>query len=77
MALSAPGTQAFKQDFAKWEQLRTETTRLLDIAATTLADRVQARDARRLAAGASDRPPAGYQQQVDSYFKALAAKKKP
>ena len=24
LALSAPGTEAFKQDFAKWEQLRAE-----------------------------------------------------
>ena len=78
MALSAPGTETFKQDFAKWEQLRAEATRVLEIAGTTLAERLQARGPNdRLAAGADDRPPAGYQKQVDSYFKALAAKKKP
>jgi hypothetical protein len=78
MALSAPGTETFKQDFAKWEQLRAQASRVLEIAGTTLAERLQARGPNdRLAAGADDRPPAGYQKQVDSYFKALAAKKKP
>jgi hypothetical protein len=78
LALSAPGTEAFKQDFAKWEQLRAQATRVLEIAGTTLAGRLQARGANdRLAAGADDRPPSDYQKQVDSYFKALAAKKQP
>ena len=41
-------------------------------------DILQTRQAKdRLAAGADDKPPAGYQQQVDSYFKAIAGKKKP
>ena len=30
-----------------------------------------------LAAGADDKAPAGYQKQVDDYFKAIAGKKKP
>ena len=30
----------------------------------------------RLAVGVDDRPPAGYQDQVDSYFKSLAGRKK-
>ena len=78
MALSAPGSEAFKQDFAKWEQLRVQATRVLEIAGTTLAERLQARAPNnRLAAGADDRAPADYQKQVDSYFKALAATKKP
>ena len=76
MALSAPGTEGFKQDFAKWEQLRAEATRVLEVAEASLVQRLQVRSPHdRLAAGANDRPPAGYRQQVDSYFKALAAKK--
>jgi hypothetical protein len=78
MVMSAPGTEAFKQDFATWEQLRKQATLALERAESELSRKLQARNARdRLAAGVDDRPPAGYQQQVDSYFKALAEGKKP
>ena len=78
MVLSAPGTEAFKQDFAKWEALRKQVTLALDRAETSVSQRLQARQARdRLAAGVDDKAPANYQQQVDSYFKALATPKKP
>jgi hypothetical protein len=77
MALSAPGTEAFKQDFAKWDQLRTQATHLLEVAESGLSARLQARDAHdRLAAGIEDKSPAAYQKQVDNYFKALATAKK-
>ncbi len=73
MVTSAPGTEPFKQDFARWEELRKQVTLALDGAATGLSKKLQERDARdRLAAGVDDKPPADYQQQVDSYFKALA-----
>jgi hypothetical protein len=78
MVLSAPGTEAFKQDFAKWEALRKQVTLALDRAESSISQRLQARQARdRLAAGVDDKAPPSYQQQVDSYFKALATKKKP
>jgi hypothetical protein len=78
MVMSAPGTEAFKQDFTKWEQLRKQVSLALDRAESELSRRLQARDTRdRLAAGADDRPPAGYQDQVDSYFKSLAGGKQP
>jgi hypothetical protein len=76
MVMSAPGTEPFKQDFAKWEQLRKQVTLALDRAESELSRKLQARDSRdRLAAGVDDEPPAAYQQQVDSYFKSLAGKK--
>lgn len=76
MVLSAPGTQAFKQDFAKWEDLRRQATQLLEQAESNLSKRLQAKGAKeRLASGLDDQPPASYSQQVESYFKALAAKK--
>jgi hypothetical protein len=78
MTLSAPGTEAFKQDFAKWQELRRQATQALDVAETTLGKKLQEKEAKdRLAAGVDDRAPAAYQQQVDSYFKALASRKKP
>jgi hypothetical protein len=78
MVLSAPGTEAFKQDFAKWEALRKQVTLALDRAESSLTQRLQARQSGdRLAAGVDDKAPVDYQQQVDSYFKALATPKKP
>ena len=78
MTLSAPGTEAFKQDFAKWEELRKQATQALERAESSLSSKLQAQQSRdRLAVGVDDTPPAAYQQQVDSYFKALATKAKP
>ena len=76
--LTAPGTEAFKQDFAKWEEMRKQATQALDIVESTLSKKIQAQQARdRLAAGADDKAPPGYQKHVDDYFKAIAGKKKP
>jgi hypothetical protein len=76
--LSAPGTEAFKQDFAKWEEMRRQATQLLETVESSLSKKIQAKQSRdRLAAGADDNAPAGYEKQVDSYFKAIAGKKKP
>jgi hypothetical protein len=77
MTLSAPGTEAFKQDFAKWDELRRQATRALESAESSLSKKLQEAQARdRLAAGVDDAAPAGYRQQVNSYFKALATRKK-
>ena len=78
MTLSAPGTEAFKQDFARWEELRRQATQALEHAETTLSKKLQQRQAKdRLAAGIDDKPPAEYQTQVDTYFKALATGRRP
>src|SRR5262249_21261349 len=76
MTTSAPGTEAFKQDFAKWDDLRRQATMALDGAQTAIAKKLQAKDSKeRLAAGADDKAPPEYQKQVDAYFKAIAKKK--
>ncbi len=78
MILSAPGTEGFKQDFARWENLRRQATLALEQAESRLTKKLQANDSKnRLAAGVEDRAPAEYQQRVDSYFKAIAAGSKP
>ena len=78
IGVSAPGTEAFKQDFARWEELRRQATQVLDSVEASLSKKLQAKQAHdRLAAGADDKAPAGYQKQVDDYFKAIAGKKKP
>jgi hypothetical protein len=77
LTTSAPGTEAFKQDFAKWEDLRRQATQALEAAQTSLSKKLQTKESKeRLAAGADDKAPPEYQKQVDDYFKAIAAKKK-
>jgi hypothetical protein len=77
MTLSAPGTEAFKQDFAKWQEMKRQVNAALEQVESTLAKKLQERNAKdRLSAGADDQAPAAYQHQVDSYFKALATRKK-
>ena len=75
---SAPGTEGFKQDFAKWEALREQAMRALERVESSLSKRLQDEETHdRLAAGIDDKAPAAYRQQVDNYFKALAARKPP
>ncbi len=75
---AAPGTEAFKQDFAKWEEMRRQATQALENAESTLSKKLLAKQAKdRLASGADDNAPADYKKQVDSYFKAIAGRKKP
>ena len=78
MVLSAPGTQGFKQDFSKWQELTRQVTLALDQVESTAARKLQEKTSKdRLASGGDERAPAEYQQQVDSYFKALATRKRP
>ena len=78
MTMSAPGTEAFKQDFARWEDLKRQMTAALEKAESSLSKKLQAKQARdRLAAGADDKAPPEYRKQVDTYFKAIASRKKP
>jgi len=78
MTFSAPGTEAFKQDFARWQELRDQATRALDRVSAAVSKRLGETGQRdRLAAGVDDKAPAAYRSQVDAYFKAIAAKKAP
>jgi DNA repair exonuclease SbcCD ATPase subunit len=78
MTFSSPGTEGFKQDFARWQELRDQATAALARVETALSKQLQDRQAGdRLAAGVDDKAPASYRSQVDDYFKAIAAKKTP
>jgi hypothetical protein len=78
MTFSSPGTEAFKQDFAKWQTLRDQATRGLERAESSLSNRLQEKaSSGRMAAGIEDKAPAAYQQQVDRYFKALGNRTQP
>ena len=72
-SVSAPGTEAFKQDFANWDSLRRnlenalhqfEAERLRELAAGEIRD--------RLSAGPEETLPERYRRFVDQYYRALA-----
>jgi hypothetical protein len=73
MVTSAPGTEAFKQDFARWESLHREVTLGLERLEASLSQRVIEKAAReRLPSGSADATPPEYAESVDRYFRALA-----
>ncbi len=76
--LSAPGTEAFKQDFAKWESLKKSLALALEQVETSAAAKLRSNDARdKLHAGGSDAVPDAYRALVDRYYRALAERRKP
>ncbi|MBI1876545.1 MAG: hypothetical protein HYS05_22005 [Acidobacteria bacterium] len=77
MVTSAPGTEAFKQDFSKWDQLRKAIDAALEQTERSLSQSLRERQAKdRLNAGAGDHTPEQYRKLVEKYYQALAAKKK-
>jgi len=71
---SAPGTEAWKQDFAKWDELKVQIATALERAEQTAADRVRAEQSRdRLNAGATQAVPEAYRRLVEKYYRALAS----
>jgi hypothetical protein len=74
---SAPGTEAFKQDYSRWETLRRD----IDLAMEQYEASISRRLARggaadRLDAGGSDRVPDAYRQSIARYYQSLAKLKK-
>jgi hypothetical protein len=76
MVMSAPGTEAFKQDFSKWEVLHKDVTLGLERLEAGLSQQLLEKALReRLATGAADSAPGEYRDAVDRYFRSLAAPK--
>jgi hypothetical protein len=74
---SAPGTEAWKQDFAKWDALGRDISRDLERVEGRVADRLSKALARdRLAAGGSERVPDNYAERVARYYELLAQVKR-
>jgi hypothetical protein len=74
---SAPGTQAWKQDFAKWDELKRQMEVALEKAETSLASKLREQEAKdRLNAGATQAVPEHYRRLVDKYYRALAQRKR-
>ncbi|MEO7133203.1 MAG: DUF4175 family protein, partial [Vicinamibacterales bacterium] len=73
-SVSAPGTEAFKQDFAKWEELKKNLLVALEQTESQLSDQLRARENReRLNAGRHDAVADSYRTLVDRYYQSLAA----
>ena len=70
---SAPGTEAWKQDFAKWDELKVQMAAALERAERTAADNLRSQQANdRLNAGATQAVPDAYRRMVEKYYRALA-----
>ena len=75
--VSAPGTEAWKQDFAKWDELKQQLEVALEKVDTTLASQLRDQELKdRLSAGATQAVPDQYRALVDKYYRALAQRKK-
>ena len=73
-SVSAPGTEAFKQDFSKWESLKKNLLTALEQTESQLSDQLRARETReRLNAGRHDAVADTYRELVDRYYQSLAA----
>ncbi|MBM3819466.1 MAG: hypothetical protein FJW14_10705 [Acidimicrobiia bacterium] len=70
---SAPGTEAWKQDFAAWDTLKVQIAAALERAERETAARLRGQQASdRLNAGTTQRVPDQYKQLIEKYYRALA-----
>jgi hypothetical protein len=77
-SVSAPGTEAFKQDFARWESLKASLLLALERVEHNLAAQLREQETRdRLNAGASDAVPDDYRAVVERYYRSLATPRRP
>ncbi len=77
-SVSAPGTEAFKQDFARWESLKQNLLLALEKVERSMSDELRQEESRdRLGAGASDAVPDDYRRLVEKYYRSLAAPRQP
>ena len=77
-SVSAPGTEAFKQDFANWESLKKNLLVALDRTELQLSEQLRTRENReRLNAGRHDAVSETYRELVDRYYQSLAVPRKP
>ena len=74
---SAPGNEAFKQDFARWESLRKDVDSAIERHERAVSEQIAKKNARdRLSAGGSDRVPDAYRALIARYYESLARVKK-
>jgi hypothetical protein len=72
-SISAPGREAFKNDFSNWERLRKDVSLALEQREAAIAEKLAGKRRQdRLAAGAADGVPESYRALVAKYFESLA-----
>ena len=77
-SVSAPGTEGFKQDFAKWESLKKHLLVALERTESQLSDQLRTLENKeRLNAGRREAVDESYRDLVDRYFRSLAAPRRP
>jgi hypothetical protein len=77
-SFSAPGTEAFKQDFSRWESLKNNLLVALEDVETRLSGELRTREnGQRLTAGGHDSVNEAYRPLVEKYYRSLAAPRKP
>jgi hypothetical protein len=77
-SFSAPGTEAFKQDFARWESLKKNLLVALEDVENKLSEELRAREKElRLNAGGHETVNDTYRDLVDKYYRSLAAPRRP
>jgi len=77
-SFSAPGTEAFKQDFARWESLKQNLLVALEQVESQVSDQLRARENKeRLNAGGHDAVSESYRTLVEKYYRSLAAPRRP
>lgn len=75
LSRSAPGTEAFKQDFAKWEALKQDAASALDRYEASLAQRLAGEEAaERVTAPLRDQVPDRYSESVIRYYQSLSGR---
>ncbi len=75
-SVSAPGTEAFKQDFARWESLKKNLLVALEDVETKVSSELRAKENQeRLNAGGHDAVSEAYRELVDKYYRSLARKR--
>ena len=77
-SVSAPGTEAFKQDFARWESLKENLLLALERVERSRSEELRQQQTKdRLNAGASDAVPDDYRRMVEKYYRSLATPRRP
>jgi hypothetical protein len=77
-SFSAPGTEGFKQDFARWESLKQNLLIALEHVESEVSDQLRTRENKeRLNAGGHTAVSESYRELVEKYYRSLAAPRKP
>jgi hypothetical protein len=77
-SFSAPGTEAFKQDYSRWESLKNNLLIALEDVETKVSGELRARENnQRLNAGGHETVSEAYRDLVDKYYRSLAAPRRP